>query len=71
MVYSINEHVVDYNNVGLKGATPLERFATHRTLKFRSHATFVLKVLDNSFLILVRPAASVRAHKSGYCNHKR
>jgi len=53
MVYSIDEYVVDCNTVGLKGATLLECFATHRTLKFRSHATFVTQVLHNSCLVLV------------------
>lgn len=58
---SIGDHFVNVHNVFLYGA-PLEHFPAHRTLEFRQHATLELHVPFQSFLVLVRPAASVRAH---------
>lgn len=71
MVYSIQDCAVNVNDVGFDGAALLERFVAQRALELRKHAALVAQVLDDSFFVLVRTAASVRALEPGYCNHKR
>jgi len=68
-VYLIEDNnVVNVLTVDLDVAALLEHFTTYYTLELRINAALELQMSIQSFLILVRPTTSIRAHES-VCNH--
>jgi len=66
-VYSIQDNnFVIIHKVGYDMTSLLEPFITHRTLELRIYTILIFLKPYQSFLVLVRSAASICALESGY-----